>query len=637
VLLGLALLWRQTDATVRASTRASAEGLAQFIATSFGAVEETPPGTPARVAHRAVTGTVRSDWASMGVVLDLRIIGHDGVVRWSKKIEEEDKPWPGAAELLATPASTSTMGTPSWIPLRTGGGGGEVIYPLGGVSCAGCHRGESTLKAGVLALRVDEPALTRQVNDIFLRALAAVVALGVAIALGVALSLRFVLTVRLSRLAAAMKRAEGGDLVVRAPNLGRDEVGQLADAFNGMLARLTDLKASEIDNQRDLDHARTELTLKSELERVASRLKTRVEELQILFDVARTVTSTLALTEVLERITSLVPARLEVPRFSIMLLNAEGLLEVQKAWPANQGSEGLIFAIGEGIAGHAAATAKSVYVADLEKDARFKVRRGQDAKGRGSMLTVPMMHGGELLGVLNFERPEKADFSADEIEFFTAVADQATMAVQNARLHERTVALSITDPLTGVPNRRLLFQQLQAEIDRANRFGTQLSVLMIDIDHFKHLNDTAGHSAGDEVLRLVATQLKTHLRRVDTLARYGGEEFVVLLPQVARQEAMEVAEKLRGAVEQLAVDHARVQPGGRVTISIGVANLPGDATEQSQLVDCADAALYASKRGGRNKVTPFAPGMEQHPGRERGPQAVARREGPPAAAPAPKG
>jgi len=238
---------------------------------------------------------------------------------------------------------------------------------------------------------------------------------------------------------------------------------------------------------------------------------------------------------------------------------------------------------------------------------------------------VPMVHGNELLGVLNFERPSKGDFSAEEIEFFTAVTDQTALAVQNARLYAQTVALSITDPLTGVPNRRHLFAQLDAELNRARRFGTSLSMLMIDIDHFKRLNDTAGHSAGDEVLRGVCELLRQNVRKVDTLARYGGEEFVVLLPRASRQEAVEVGEKLRKAVAEAPIEHGKAQPSGHVTISVGVATFPADSADQAGFIDCADAALYASKRGGRNLVSAFEPGMELHPGRERGPQAMRRR------------
>lgn len=616
-LVGTITAWRQTDAAVRQKTRDDALGLAQFVATSFAIVDETKPGTPPRAAHRAVTNAVRSDWAGMKLVTDLRILDRDGVVRWSQRIEEEDRPSPDAARLAAVPVGRTTFNTASAPWARTGSG--EVVLPLGGAACGGCHTGDATMRTGTLQLVVGESQLRSEVADLFFRATGFVLAFTVALGLVVFFAVRVFVSRRVARLATAMRRAEAGELVVRAPDLGVDELGQLARAYNRMLATLTDMKAVEIDTQRDLDVARSELSLKAQLEH-------RVRELQILYDLARTIASTLALDEVLARITEVVPQKLSVPRFSVMVLNAEGLLEVRQAWP--QGSEGVTFAIGEGVCGRAAAQLRSEYVPDLEVDTTFKVHSGEAAaRGKGSLLAVPMMHGGELLGVLNFERPRKDGFSADEIAFFTAVADQAAIAVQNARLHEQTVVLSVTDPLTGIPNRRHLFGQLDAEIVRAGRFGTQLSVLMLDIDHFKRLNDTAGHSAGDDVLRMVAASLRSAVRKVDTVARYGGEEFVVLLPQVARTEALEVAEKLRRAVESLPPTWAGAQPGAAVTISIGVANLPTDAGERAQLIDCADAALYASKRGGRNRVTAYAPGMEMDPTRQRGPLAQRRRTG----------
>ncbi len=616
-LLGVGLVWRQTDLAVRDESRRQALGLAEFIATSFGTVERTPPGTTARVAHRSVTAIVRSDWSGLKVASDIRIVDGAGRVRWSRRIEEEDKAFADAERTKGVKEGQAVFATPSFLWPWGRGGGGEVLYPLGGVSCGGCHTGDHTLRTGVLQLTVEEPSLRRQVSEVFSSAMWSVVIFTLVLAAAVALSLRLLLTQKLKRLARVMRRAEGGELAVRAPDLGADEIGSLAQSFNSMLSKLTELKVSEIDTQRDLDHARAELQLKTELGTANTRLAMRIDELEVLFEIARTIASTLDLNEVLSRIASLLPTRLKVDRSSVMLLNQDGKLEVLKAYPPNEGSEGLQFEVGEGIAGHAASTRKSVYVPDLEVEQRFKLLNA--APKRGCLLSIPMLQGSELLGVLNFERRQKADFDREEIEYFAAVADQVAIAVQNARLHEQTVALSITDPLTGIPNRRHLFQQLEAEVNRATRYGSPISLVMIDIDHFKHLNDSAGHRAGDVALKQVTTALKQVVRKVDTLARYGGEEFVVLLPQVDRDEALEVAEKLRRVVEETTFEHGSVQPGGRVTISVGVATLPTDATEQARLVDAADSALYASKRGGRNRVTGFAPGMEQHPGRERGP------------------
>ncbi|MFO0600073.1 MAG: diguanylate cyclase [Myxococcaceae bacterium] len=613
---GTIAAWQQTDRAVREKSRTDAIGLAEFVANSFAAVEDTPPGTAPRVAHRAVTNAVRSNWSALKLITDLRVVGRDGKVKWSRRIEEEDKTAADAERLLGVREGTATFGRSGWFPWSSTGGG-EVVYPLGGVACGGCHTGESTLRTGVLQLSIDEPALRTEVGNVFTNASWFITLFVLVIGAVIVLAVRAFVARPIARLAAIMKRAEDGELVVRAPDLGRDELGALATAFNRMLARLTDLKAVEIDTQRDLAHARTELELKEELER-------RVAELQILYDLARTIASSLQLEEVLSRVAQVVPVKLSVPKFSLMLLNADGLLEVKKAHPPNMGSEGLTFSIGEGVCGRAAELRKSWYVADLEADGLFRVRGTRGEREKGSLLAVPMVRGGELLGVLNFERPQKADFGPAEIEFFSAVADQVGLAVQNARLHEQTVALSITDPLTGVANRRQLFAQLEQEIARAVRYEKPMSLIMIDIDHFKHLNDTAGHSAGDEVLREVCARLRTNLRKVDLLARYGGEEFVVLLPQVGPQEAWEVGEKLRRAVADTPLMHGETQPGGKVTISVGVASLPRDAVEQARLVDCADSALYASKRAGRNACTAYAEGMENDPTRQRGPRAKER-------------
>lgn len=617
-LTGVLVLWGQTDRAMRHASETEAVQLARFIATSFNTVDDVPAGARARAAHRAVTHAIRADWSTLTVVSDLRIIDRDGVVRWSRRIEEEDKPHGQADRVRAITRETTRFDAPTgWLPLQRGTGG-EVLLPLGGVACAGCHTKESTLRTGTLQLTVDEPSVRTQVSDTFRRALSLVMLFVVVVGLAVGLALHFLLGRPVRRLTKAMGRAEQGDVLVRASEGDGDEIARLGKSFNRMLARLTELKAAEIDNQRDLERARLELAMKSELERVNERLRAKVDELQLLYENARTLSSTLALDEVLERITRALPAHLEVPRFSLMLQTPDGRLEVKTTTPAGVGTptDG---SVTEGVCRHAAVTGKSVYVPDLAADTRFRPHPHPDAAS-GSLLVVPLVHGGEVLGVLNFQRSVVADFSADEIEFFTAVASQAAMAVKNARLHEQTVALSVTDPLTQVPNRRFLFAQLESEVARAGRFGTPVSLVMIDIDHFKKLNDREGHPAGDEVLRQVASLLRRSVRRVDTLARYGGEEFAVLLPQLPRKEALDVAEKLRAAVATAPLPHGAEQPLGKITISVGVATLPDDAPDMDQLVDRADAALYASKRAGRDRATAFTPGMEVHPTRERGPQ-----------------
>ena len=432
-----------------------------------------------------------------------------------------------------------------------------------------------------------------------------------------ALAMHVVIASRLKRLTELMKLAGQGDHLVRADERGDDEIALLGNGFNWMLATLTSIQAEGNAAARRLMEAHEQLSSKTQLEVTHAQLKTQLQGLSMLYDVARSFTSTLELPELLARISKLVATHLHVPQFSIMLSTMDGRLEVKSAYPAGMGTEGLSFKWGEGACGMAALELKAIYLPDLKADGGIFLRREGHLE-TGSLLAVPMINRDQLLGVLNCQRPERAAFSPEEIDLLTAVADQAALAVKNARLHEEMRSLSLTDELTGAPNRRRLFSQLEMEIARAHRFGTQVSVLMIDVDHFKMLNDSAGHRAGDMVLRHLYELMSRMVRRVDTLARYGGEEFMLILPQVPKSEACGVGEKLRRAVEdEASVLQAKMQLGWPLTISVGVANLPVDAATLERLADCADAALYAAKRGGRNLVTPFAPGMEQHPGRER--------------------
>ncbi|HLT29256.1 MAG TPA: diguanylate cyclase [Myxococcaceae bacterium] len=423
-----------------------------------------------------------------------------------------------------------------------------------------------------------------------------------------------VVSVRLKSLLEAMRRAEEGDFLVRVPDRGMDEVAEVGRSFNRLLSRLIDVRAEEIDQRRSLDAVQAELALQKTLEH-------RVQELTLLYGMARQLTSTLSLEELLDRIIALVHEKLQIPLFSVMLVNAEGRLELRKAFPREREEEmeGLVFDIGEGACGLAAEQCEPLYIPDVSADTTTYVHTPQTGPASGSLLCIPMIHAGTLLGVLNFERPEVDGFSANQRDALITAAEMVSLAVRNARLHEETLTLSLTDALTGLANRRSVFLRLDEELARLARYGQRLSLIMIDVDHFKRLNDAAGHRAGDETLQEFSSILRSQVRRVDLLARYGGEEFMVLLPETDGGTAVEIAEKLRTRVEAHAFRHGANQPGGRLTASFGIATAPLDAMESGALVDLADAALYASKRGGRNRVTAYEAGMEFHPGRERGP------------------
>jgi len=161
---------------------------------------------------------------------------------------------------------------------------------------------------------------------------------------------------------------------------------------------------------------------------------------------------------------------------------------------------------------------------------------------------------------------------------------------------------AVTDPLTGLYNRRFLMERLRSEVDSLDRYGGVCSVIMLDLDYFKRYNDTYGHVAGDEVLGELADVCRREARDADVVARYGGEEFTVVLPDTAWREAVEAAERIRQAVESTAFEHEQVLPRGSLTVSLGVAGYPEHAGTADRLIQMADRALYRAKEAGRNCV-----------------------------------
>lgn len=217
-----------------------------------------------------------------------------------------------------------------------------------------------------------------------------------------------------------------------------------------------------------------------------------------------------------------------------------------------------------------------------------------------SFLSYPILIGERRIGVLNFTDKVNGDaFNERDLELLQAIAPQIAVAIDRTVLKDRAGELehlSVTDAVTGLPNRRYLDKRLNEEIQRSKRHRFPMSLMMLDIDKFKSYNDTFGHQAGDAALRIVGQVLQDILRGADVAARYGGEEFAILLPQTTSSEAAAIAERLRHRIE-----HTEF-PKRKVTVSIGIAACSSDIDSPEDIIGAADYALYEAKNHGRNNV-----------------------------------
>jgi diguanylate cyclase (GGDEF)-like protein len=238
---------------------------------------------------------------------------------------------------------------------------------------------------------------------------------------------------------------------------------------------------------------------------------------------------------------------------------------------------------------------------DLEADLRFA--ENPEGGGMKSAMVVPLEIHGRTLGTLNLASSTRHAFTAADFDILQRCGQLAAVAVENSLLYRQTRELSLIDPLTGIYNHRHFKHLLGVEIGRAQRYSRTMSLLMIDVDNFKRINDTLGHPIGDRVLRGIARILGDGLRRSDVLARYGGEEFAVILQETDRDAARGVAEKLCRDVEQKASFPDGREGQARATISLGLAFFPLDAENEEDLVRLADQALYRAKTSGKNRVS----------------------------------
>jgi diguanylate cyclase (GGDEF)-like protein len=359
------------------------------------------------------------------------------------------------------------------------------------------------------------------------------------------------------------KEVGEGKFAGEVPVHGNDEFAKFAVAFNTMSAELA-RRIDELENER---------------QRVRRAVGRFGQALEATHDVSA------LLSIVVESAMEAVRAR--GGRLLIVDEQTGELVEQVRVGSARDGDEARLparIAYGEGVEGLVLQTLRPALQREPEP-----------------MVSAPLQSTRSMIGLITLVDPELGQFRDEDGETLQALAAQGAIAIDNARMHRLITKQASTDGLTGLANRREFQDQLRREIERAQRFGLPLALILLDLDDFKLVNDRFGHLAGDSVLRAVASTVKSGIREIDCAARYGGEEFAIILPGATSEGAARLAERLRIAIAERPATAADGRPV-RVTSSFGVAAMPEDATTQVELVAVADGALYAAKEAGKNRV-----------------------------------
>ena len=387
-------------------------------------------------------------------------------------------------------------------------------------------------------------------------------------------------TVPIGNLVEGASNISHGNFDKEMKPISSDEIGELTQIFDEMRINIKNTKA-------DLDD--------------------KIKQLSTLYDVGKAVTSELNFVKLQNMILDIVAKVLKAEKGSLMLIDdAEKTLTIGVAIGlSDEITRETRLEVGDSVAGWVVKNRKFLFVKNVEEDEEFLNIKKQNVKA-GTLMCAPLISKDKIMGALNVSKSTPGSFSDNDFELFVNLANQVAIAIDNARLYR----YAVTDEMTKLYNHRYFQQRLDEELLRADRYEDHISLLILDVDHFKHFNDTYGHPEGDRVLKTVARLIEKNIREIDIAARYGGEEFVVICPEKSGTGALVPAERIRKAIEgfDFRINGVHVP----ITVSLGAACYPDNATTKAELIKKSDTALYYSKENGRNRSTLYNPIMVEH-------------------------
>jgi len=338
-------------------------------------------------------------------------------------------------------------------------------------------------------------------------------------------------------------------------------------------------------------------------------LEKKLNEVYIHYHISRTIGSLLDLREMLRQVFDIIKKSLSFDRISVYLLDDKMENLDLVFYSGLNVQDRITLRVGEGTPGRIAENGEHVHIHNLSvfyETFNDFVHIPGEKKLNGSYIGIALKAHNTTIGIIGMDSSAKYGLTVDDMDFMAILSYQLAAGIEKSRLFDKIQELSQHDGLTGLYNHRMFLEKLEQEINRLQRTGKTLSLIMLDIDHFKQFNDNFGHQVGDAVLKELAVIMLAQSRShtIDICCRYGGEEFAIIMPELDLQNAIIVAERLRKTVANHIFPLKDNKREGKVTISLGVAAFKsGEDITPEKLTKKADDALYISKRSGRNQVS----------------------------------
>ena len=366
------------------------------------------------------------------------------------------------------------------------------------------------------------------------------------------------------------------------------------------------LVKGEVDNNsfvRTVRYAIERQRMQDELRNLYLRMEKNLNQTESLMHFSRKINTTLNLADLYQVTKDTIPGLFHAELFSVFLLAPESRqlkLTVHNHADWDRLPESFIVHENESIMWDAIKNREPIRIENFSED-RYAKPWDRKKYENESAICVPLVAHNEVLGVLNLNDLTAEGMSEDNMANIERVCDHLSLAIYNSVLLDRIAEMTIRDELTQLYNRRHFGQTVTREVESAKRYGEKFSLVMVDLDHFKQINDTYGHVSGDLVLKKVAEHIRSNLRPTDVACRLGGDEFILILPQTTGSEAVKLAERFR---QDLAAQDIRTESGRdlRITVSVGVVE-HGPGEELDALLNRVDSALYSAKQKGRNTST----------------------------------